>query len=80
MDERIVELVEANAVKDLEYTGHIAEAIRRMDSLIEQLDPAGQQALLEIEQELALAQGVAIRRAYLQGVAVGKRLVHSGQA
>lgn len=80
MDEKKVERIEAAAMEDKEYRMHMSEAIRRLDSLIEQLDPASREALLEVEIELALAQGVAIRRAFLQGLEAGKRLVHSGQA
>lgn len=77
MDERMVERIEAAAMGDMEYKAHMSEAIRHLDSLIEKLDPASREALHEIEIELALAQGVAIRKAFIQGVEAGKRLLHT---
>lgn len=73
MNEQIIEQVEAAAVVNADYQAHQDKAIIHLKFLAERLDPAGRAALEALEHDLAQAQGVAVRRAYLMGLeAAGK--------
>lgn len=72
MDERLLEQIESIVIQDAGYQGYQDEAVQHLEALIKRLDPIGREVLQKVEDALALAQGEAVRSAYLQGLKSGR--------